>query len=596
MVTNDVHYARPEGRELHDVLTAIRHGRTLDELRDLRRPDGESYLKSGAELMRLPPGSGAPAAAGARGATPGRDLWRGAVTGSGTYAPAAAARGATPGRDLWRGAVTGSALRTRTPEPRLPGRRELATPVSWLPAAHSTSNSSAIAFPGFPVPKGHTPFSHLEELCHEGARRRYHPISAPVLRQLAHELDVIERTGLAEFFLICWDLMRFARSRGIPAQGRGSAADSIVAYVLGITRVDPIRHNLLFERFINEGRTTYPDVDIDFSSERREEVIQYVYERYGAEHTGMVCNLVTYRARSAVREVGYALGFPRPLVDRVAKALETYDATTVRADLEADGSFGQFFAGVVERETDAVGPDGHVAGGGPVGGRPDGHVGGGPGGGRAGGLGRGRGRGRGRNSLNTAPGDAKCEARPETGPNEGPSGPEESVSRSVGADYERPPTIAPVLDRPGRYWERLGVSAPAAARLYGADIGGGSALEQQRRLTKRRAVESDAEGGPGDSPASIARLAAERAAAERAKAAERTGAAERAKAAERTGAAERATAADRSRSAADRMRAATTGPRRPQRPACLFGSAGWSSAPASTASRATSRSTAAACS
>ncbi len=107
--------------------------------------------------------------------------------------------------------------------------------------------------------------------------------------------------------------------------------------------MDPIRHNLLFERFINEGRTTYPDVDIDFSSERREEVIQYVYERYGTEHTGMVCNLVTYRARSAVREVGYALGFPRPLVDRVAKALETYDSVMVRRDLEADGGFAEFF-------------------------------------------------------------------------------------------------------------------------------------------------------------------------------------------------------------------------------------------------------------
>ncbi|TMC62269.1 MAG: error-prone DNA polymerase, partial [Chloroflexi bacterium] len=135
----------------------------------------------------------------------------------------------------------------------------------------------------------------------------------------------------------------FAKSKGIPAQGRGSAADSIVAYVLGITRVDPIRHNLLFERFINEGRTAYPDVDIDFSSERREEVIQYVYARYGEEHTGMVCNLVTYRARSAVREVGYALGFPRPLVDRVAKALETYDSVMVRRDLEADGGFADFF-------------------------------------------------------------------------------------------------------------------------------------------------------------------------------------------------------------------------------------------------------------
>src|SRR5688500_12685029 len=137
--------------------------------------------------------------------------------------------------------------------------------------------------------------------------------------------------------------MRFCRERGIPAQGRGSAGDSIVAYVLGITRVDPIRHRLLFERFINEGRTTYPDVDIDFATSRREEVIQYVYERYGAEHTGMVCNFVTYRARSAVREVGYALGFPRPLVDRVAKALETYDSVMVRRDLEAEGGFAEFF-------------------------------------------------------------------------------------------------------------------------------------------------------------------------------------------------------------------------------------------------------------
>ena len=137
--------------------------------------------------------------------------------------------------------------------------------------------------------------------------------------------------------------MRFAKEQGIPAQGRGSATSSIVSYTLGISRVEPIAHNLLFERFINPGRTTYPDVDIDFSSERREEVIQYVYERYGPEHTGMVCNLVTYRARSAVREVGYALGFPRPLVDRVAKALETYDSVMVRRDLEADGGFAEFF-------------------------------------------------------------------------------------------------------------------------------------------------------------------------------------------------------------------------------------------------------------
>ncbi|HUG29877.1 MAG TPA: PHP domain-containing protein [Candidatus Limnocylindria bacterium] len=318
VVTNDVHYAMPEDRELHDVLTGIFHGRTLDALGPLRRPDGESYLKSAAELAALPPGE-QPTASTVDAAT------------------------GTSG-DIER--PTGRVAR------------------AW---SEGIANSSEIAasctvdlgfeqyrFPGFPVPKGETAFSYLSELCWAGARRRYHPLTSAVVNRLAHELDVIERVGLAEFFLICWDLMRFAKEQGIPAQGRGSATSSIVSYTLGISRVEPIAHNLLFERFINEGRTTYPDVDIDFSSERREEVIQYVYRRYGPEHTGMVCNLVTYRARSAVREVGYALGFPRPLVDRVAKALETYDSVMVRRDLEADGGFAEFFRA---RATDGVAAD-----------------------------------------------------------------------------------------------------------------------------------------------------------------------------------------------------------------------------------------------
>ena len=293
VVTNDVHYARPEDRELADVLTAIRHGRSLDTLGDLRRPDGESYLKSGAEMAALPPGEDCGSAADPRTAR----AW---AEGISTAAELAASCSIDLGFEQYR-------------------------------------------FPGFPVPDGETPFSYLSELCWAGARKRYHPLTSAVVTRLAHELDVIERAGLAEFFLICWDLMRFAKEQGIPAQGRGSATSSIVSYTLGISRVEPIAHNLLFERFINPGRTTYPDVDIDFSSERREEVIQYVYRRYGPEHTGMVCNLVTYRARSAVREVGYALGFPRPLVDRVAKALETYDSVMVRRDLEADGGFAEFF-------------------------------------------------------------------------------------------------------------------------------------------------------------------------------------------------------------------------------------------------------------
>ncbi len=291
VVTNDAHYARPEDRELQDVLVCIRHGKTIDESAHLRRPNGEYYLKSAADMAALPPAVGALGDDAAR-------AWAGGLAMAG----------------------------------------ELASRCSV------DFDFERYRFPGFPVPSGETAFSYLETLCHDGMRHRYHPLRPAVVKQLAHELEVIERTGLAEFFLICWDIMQFCRERGIPAQGRGSAGDSIVAYVLGITRVDPIRHRLLFERFINEGRTTYPDVDIDFASSRREEVIQYVYERYGTEHTGMVCNLVTYRARSAVREVGYALGFPRPLVDRVAKALETYDSVMVRRDLEAEGGFAEFFA------------------------------------------------------------------------------------------------------------------------------------------------------------------------------------------------------------------------------------------------------------
>jgi len=290
VVTNDAHYARATDRELQDVLVCIRHGVTLDESAHLRRPNGEYHLKSAGELERLPPASGALGEEVAR-------AWSAGVQTAGEI-------GSRCSVDF---------------------------------------DFEQYRFPGFPVPSGETAFGYLEGLCHEGMRRRYVPLRPQVVKQLAHELEVIERTGLAEFFLICWDIMRFCRERGIPAQGRGSAGDSIVAYVLGITRVDPIRHRLLFERFINEGRTSYPDVDIDFASSRREEVIQYCYERYGPEHTGMVCNLVTYRARSAVREVGYALGFPRPLVDRVAKALETYDSVMVRRDLEAEGGFAEFF-------------------------------------------------------------------------------------------------------------------------------------------------------------------------------------------------------------------------------------------------------------
>ena len=212
-------------------------------------------------------------------------------------------------------------------------------------------------FPGFTVPKGETAFSYLYQLAHAGLLRRYRPVTKRALGQLTHELDIIDRTGLAEFFLIVWDLMEFARTGGIIGQGRGSAGDSIVAYCLGITKVDPIEHKLLFERFINEARAL-PDIDIDFDVNRREEVIQYLYSRYGADHAAMVCTIVTYRARSAVREVAKALGFPADGVDALAKALDTRDASDVARDLALDGSFGWLFDELGIDMADAAVPPG----------------------------------------------------------------------------------------------------------------------------------------------------------------------------------------------------------------------------------------------
>ncbi|HET7686826.1 MAG TPA: PHP domain-containing protein, partial [Candidatus Limnocylindria bacterium] len=287
VVTNEVHHATRDGKRLQDVLVCIRHGATLDAARELLLPNAEHALKGAAELAAI--GDGLPDERS-------RIAWREGMARAGSI-------GAACELDL---------------------------------------DFERYRFPGFTVPEGETPFSYLYQLAHDGLRQRYRPITKRALNQLAHELDIIDRTNLAEFFLIVWDLMEFARQRKIIGQGRGSAGDSIVAYCLGITKVDPIAHKLLFERFINEARAL-PDIDIDFDVNRREEVIQYLYDRYGADHAAMVCTVITYRARSAVREVAKALGFPTDAVDRLAKALDTRDATDVARDLALDGSFAWLF-------------------------------------------------------------------------------------------------------------------------------------------------------------------------------------------------------------------------------------------------------------
>ena len=162
--------------------------------------------------------------------------------------------------------------------------------------------------------------ARLRALC-EAALSRWYPTGEAAARaQLRHELQVIGQVQLAGYFLMVWEIVAWARERGIQVRGRGSAANSIVAYLLGITNVDPLEHNLLFERFLSTETRTMPDIDLDFCSRRREEVIQHVYERYGERHVGMVCNYVTYRQRSAIRDVGKALALPQELIDRLAKS------------------------------------------------------------------------------------------------------------------------------------------------------------------------------------------------------------------------------------------------------------------------------------
>ena len=196
-------------------------------------------------------------------------------------------------------------------------------------------------YPSERLPDGDTSSSWLRRLTEEGARRRFGGrVPAAVAAQIAKELVLIDELDYCGYFLTMWEIVDFCRRHGILCQGRGSAANSAVCYCLGITAVDPTRVDLLFERFLSRERAEPPDIDLDIMHERREEVIQFVYEKYGRDRAAMVANVVRYRARSAVREVGKALGLPETAVDRLAKRLSHYDAVdgdTVRQVLDGEG-------------------------------------------------------------------------------------------------------------------------------------------------------------------------------------------------------------------------------------------------------------------
>jgi error-prone DNA polymerase len=205
-------------------------------------------------------------------------------------------------------------------------------------------------FPEYPVPPGETPASFLRKLADLGARERYRPYHDRARAQIARELDLIERLDLAGYFLIVWDIVNFCRHHDILVQGRGSAANSAVCYSLGITAVDPVGMDLLFERFLSEERGEWPDIDLDLpSGDRRECVIQHVYEKYGQRGAAMTANVITYRGRSAAREVGKALGIDPVQVDRLAKVMDQFEfvdpADTLgrrMSDAGCDGSHPMF--------------------------------------------------------------------------------------------------------------------------------------------------------------------------------------------------------------------------------------------------------------
>jgi error-prone DNA polymerase len=188
-------------------------------------------------------------------------------------------------------------------------------------------------FPAAEIPPNETPYSVLTKRAWRGVEERYHPMTPEALSRLQHELNIINELGFPEYFLVVKEIVDFARERGIRYSGRGSAGDSIVTYALGITDADPIRHDLLFERFLNPARRQMPDIDVDFDSARRDEVIAHIYKRFGSEHVAMVATVNTMTARSAVRTVSRAFGHPIATTNALSRHLPWVSARHLREAL-----------------------------------------------------------------------------------------------------------------------------------------------------------------------------------------------------------------------------------------------------------------------
>lgn len=256
VATNDVHYILKSDADFHDAMLCIQTGKTVKDEDRLKFDTSEFYLKSEEEMRRL-----------------------------------------------------------------FPHLAEACdNTVRIAERCNVELEFGKVHLPRFEVPAGFTEDSYLEKLCYEGLRKRYTEITPEIKNRLDYELEVIKKMGYSSYFLIVWDFVNFARKNGIMVgPGRGSAAGSLVAYCLYITNIDPLKYNLLFERFLNPERVTMPDIDVDFCYERRQEVIDYVVSKYGADRVAQIGTFGTMAARAAIRDVGRVFGYPYGEVDAVAK-------------------------------------------------------------------------------------------------------------------------------------------------------------------------------------------------------------------------------------------------------------------------------------
>jgi DNA polymerase-3 subunit alpha len=266
VATNDVHFVRKEDHPAHDILLCIQTGATIHDPNRFASKTDQIYMKSGAEMLER---------------------------------------------------------FHEIPE-------AVANTLRVVEQCDLKLENPGFLMPHFAVPDGLTPGEYLEKLCRAGALKKYGHVEGEVRERLEYELGVINQMGFPTYFLVVWDFVRYAKEQGIlVGPGRGSAAGSIVAYSLDITTVDPLRHGLLFERFLNPSRISMPDIDIDFADDRRDEIIKYVTEKYGADQVSQIITFGTLAARAAVRDVGRALGMSYGEVDQVAKLIPQIPAHPV---------------------------------------------------------------------------------------------------------------------------------------------------------------------------------------------------------------------------------------------------------------------------